>query len=137
MIGVVLGGVLGGGGQIVAGILQEKRRHQQWLRERQVDVYQTFITEWRKHYDALVDYVFDDLGIVGEPPEDYLVPVFARADDVEIFGSQAAIAAAKVASKRLMTFWGAQRASREEKHAGAKEAMTEFTNQVRRDLRVG
>ena len=96
-----------------------------------------FITEWRKHYDALVDYVFDDHGLWGEPPEDYLVPVFARADDVEIFGSQASIAAAKLASKRLMTFWSADRASREEKHTGAKEAIADFTNQARRDLKVG
>jgi 8-oxo-dGTP pyrophosphatase MutT (NUDIX family) len=134
LIGVVVGGMLGGGAQIVAGSLQEKRRHQQWLRERRVDVYQMFITEWRQHYVPLVDFVFDDVHYGPDPPEDYLVPVFSRADEVEIFGSQPAVAAALVACKRLMTFWYADAASREEENTGAQEAIADFTNQVRRDL---
>ena len=39
LVGVVVGALLGGGAQIVAGVLTDRRAHRRWLREQRVDAY--------------------------------------------------------------------------------------------------
>lgn len=137
LVGVVIGGILGGVAQIVAGTMQERRRHKQWLREQRTEVYRNFLTEWRKRELTVMDDVFDDLHVHGEAPEDYLIPLFDRAEEIGVFGSPKAIVAAKRAAEDLMTLWGANRTTRDDKLKEADASMRTYREVIRDDLHVG
>jgi|BarGraNGADG00212_1021973.scaffolds.fasta_scaffold33896_1 hypothetical protein len=135
LVGVVVGGILGGGAQIVAGTIQEGRRHEQWLREQRTDVYRQFLTEWHRRQSSLLDYVYDE-GQHGEPNEDYLVLLFDRVDEVEVFGSPEAIAAAAIAAQNLMAFWNSNKATRDVKLEKANASLNAYREVIRHDLGV-
>lgn len=93
LVGVVVGALLGGGAQIVAGVLTDRRAHRRWLREQRVDAYRDVmqradeeLRELReapeRREDGLLRWDYD--GGIGEclPP-------------VEFFGSAGVAAAAR------------------------------------------
>ena len=53
LVGVVVGALLGGGAQIIAGVLTDRRAHRRWLREQRVDVYRAVLDQTDRTITAL------------------------------------------------------------------------------------
>jgi hypothetical protein len=134
LLGVVIGALLGGGAQLLAGWLQEGRRHQQWLRERRAAIYQDFLSEAGKKLSALGDYFDFHYHSTYEPPEDYLVVVYQRAEEVGLFGTTEAHQRAKGAADALSKLLNGTQKDSTERYLAAEAALTSFRLQARNDL---
>lgn len=134
LVGVAVGAILGGLAQILSGWLAERRRHQQWLRERRAENYQHFLNEATRRYRALWDAVVDDFS--PDPPEDYLVAVHDLVSDMELFGTAKAVSAARATTERLIRFMGAPRAESDTLGRAVEDALEEYRKQIRADLGV-
>ncbi|MFH5822250.1 hypothetical protein [Georgenia sp. AZ-5] len=136
LLGVIVGGVLGGLAQIVARSLSERQRHQQWLNEQRMGIYQRYLVEWRSRYEGLWTHHFDGYYQGPDPDEDYLSPLFDLTSDMELFGSKKAVKAAEKARGALVEYWNASTKQAKEKQDAAKAAFDGYLDQIRADLRV-
>lgn len=126
-----MGAVLGGGAQLLAAHLQEARRHQQWLREQRAAIYKGFAADAQRRLDALVE-AHNEGG--PDAPDDFVVAVFDAAEDVSLFGSDAARRLANTTAQSLLSVLGAATAQAPDAIKGAERAIAAFRSQARADL---
>lgn len=134
LLGVVIGAVLGGGAQVLAGWLQEGRRHQQWLRERRAAIYQDFLSDAGKKLSKLGEYFDFYVHRGDELPEGYLVLVYQRAEEVGLFGTTEAHQRAQEAVDALSRLLNASERDSANRYRAAEAALASFRLQARNDL---
>lgn len=137
LCGVVVGALLGGGAQILASSMQDRRRHQQWLREQRASVYRSFLAEAEHRLSVLGEYFDRDYGHSPEPPDDYVVPLFEMAEDVGLFGTVQAHELAEAAAEQLRSLLGGSRTDSDARYISSKEAIAAFRACARADLVTG
>ncbi|WP_083450142.1 hypothetical protein [Luteipulveratus mongoliensis] len=86
LTGVVVGAILGGLAQIMAGVLTDRRAHQRWVRERRADVYRDLLVAVDHHAQFVMRSEWE--GNREPIPEDYGQSVESPQADVELFGSK-------------------------------------------------
>lgn len=137
LCGVVIGALLGGGAQILASSMQDRRRHQQWLREQRASVYRSFLAEAEHRLRVLGEYFDRDYDHSPDPPEDYVVPLFEMAEDVGLFGTVRAHELAKAAAEQLLSLLAGSRTESDARYRASQEAIAAFRTCARANLVTG
>lgn len=102
LVGVVVGAVLGGAAQIITSLLTDRRAHQKWIRERQVDAYQAFMAAAEAKVLPLHEAFYGSTG--GPVPEDWGLDLTTPKADVALVGSRAASEAAQAVMEAVWNF---------------------------------
>ncbi|MBA3019831.1 hypothetical protein [Propionicimonas sp.] len=134
LLGVVVGATLGGGAQLLATNLQDRRRHRQWLREHRAEIYQAFLAEAEQYFSMLDYYYIFEAGRGPEPAEDLLEPLFTRSEDVGLFGTHEAHTLATAAVKSLVHLQDAPSGKVQARTSAASAAIAALRSQARKDL---
>ncbi len=134
LLGVVVGAILGGGAQLLATSLQDRRRHRQWLREHRAEIYHAFLAEAEKYLSVLDEYYMFEFDRGPEPAEDLLEPLFARSEDLGLFGTSQAYELATATTKSLVFLQNAPSGEVQARTDAASAAIKALRAQVRKDL---
>lgn len=133
LVGVVVGALLGGGAQVVAGHLEARRAHTRWLRERRAEIYQEFLVLWDSYYVEATKLLKKDAPVQLDP-EDHLVPLLNMGTKVGMFGTDAANDAAFEATHQLGYWMECPPEARARVEAKVDQARVAVMRQIRRDL---
>lgn len=137
LVGVVVGSVLGGGAQIVAGFLTDKRAHKRWLREQRVDAYRVVLETADSASDALYEHAMN--GYDRAPvPEDWDGGVTKHLAALQMFGDSHVALCGERLAVSLNGFADSQpgRDSLQKEYAALAQARDDFLTAVRADLDV-
>lgn len=136
IVGVVVGAVLGGGAQIVAGWLTDRRAHTRWLREQRSGSYLAVVEQ----ADRAIDRLHDLMAQGGhEPiPTEHDGGVGEYLASVEVFGASEVADAAKSLQRAFAQFgdMSPSDAGMSSSLRDATEARDAYLAAVRADLGV-
>lgn len=134
LLGVVVGAILGGGAQLLATNLQDRRRHRQWLREHRAEIYQAFLAEAEQYLILLANYYMFEAGHGPELDEDLLEPLFTTSENVGLFGTHEAYTLATAAARSLVELQRGPSNEVEAHASAASAAIAALRSQARKDL---